>query len=241
MERLGQAVGALVAGDEAVIRDRVAVLQPAGQGRSEVPRDVAKVAELRVGSIALGADPGRPVVRRRRRRVGGDPAAERIDPRRLVEVAVDDEAAAAHACRRGGPRTSRPPRRRDRGSSTRRGAIVTVRDAPIGERQGPAEQHPEALVDALEAGLGVRDRLDRRPPDLGRLGQRGRDRDPDRSRCPARMRVDVARRPAGVVGRSRVPSDFPPGRRVAAAAEHRQRPLEPEHGLDRPLGSVLRS
>ncbi len=97
VERLGHPVGPAVALDEAAIRDRIARLEPAGQRRPDVPRDRPEVAGLRVGSIAVGADALVPVPRRRRGRVERHRAAERIDPRRLVEVPVDDELRSGHA------------------------------------------------------------------------------------------------------------------------------------------------
>ena len=69
--------------------------QPAGERRPEVPRHRPEVAELGVRAVALGADPLVPVVGRRRGRVDRHRAGERVEPRRLVEVAVDDEGGAA--------------------------------------------------------------------------------------------------------------------------------------------------
>ena len=69
VERLGHAVHAAVAVDEAVVGDRVAGLQPAGERRPEVPRDRPEVAELGVGPVAVGADALVPVVRGRRGRI----------------------------------------------------------------------------------------------------------------------------------------------------------------------------
>src|SRR5437899_3702213 len=57
---------------------------------------MGEVAALGVGAVALGADPFGPVVSRRRGRVDRYPAAERVGPRRLVEMAVDDKATATH-------------------------------------------------------------------------------------------------------------------------------------------------
>ncbi len=96
MVGLGHPVPAAVARDESQVCDRIAGLEPCGKRRAEVPVDVAEVAPLGVGSIALGADPSVPVMGGRRGGVRRDPAAEGIDPRGLVEVAVNDESAAAH-------------------------------------------------------------------------------------------------------------------------------------------------
>ena len=80
-----------VAVDEAAIRDRVALLEPAGERRPEVPRHRTEIAELRVRPVAVGADALVPVVRRRGGRVERHRAREGVEPGRLVEVAVDDE------------------------------------------------------------------------------------------------------------------------------------------------------
>ena len=97
VERLGHAVPAAIAIDEAAIGDRIAVLEPARERRTEVPGDPPVVAELRVGPVAVGGDPGVPVAIGRRGRVRRDDAGGRVQPRRLVEVAVDDEPRPAHA------------------------------------------------------------------------------------------------------------------------------------------------
>ena len=97
VERLGEPVDPAIPVDEAVVGDRVAGREPTGEGRADVPRHALEIAQLCVGSVALGADALGPIVGRGSRRVGGHGPAERIDPRRLVEVAVDDEVAAAHA------------------------------------------------------------------------------------------------------------------------------------------------
>ena len=72
MERLGHAVDAPVARDEAAVGDRVAVAsQPASVG----PRshDIApRLPSSAFGPVALGADPGVPVAGRARRWVGRD-------------------------------------------------------------------------------------------------------------------------------------------------------------------------
>ena len=117
MEGLREAIDATVAFDEPAIRDRIAVLKPARQGRSEIPRHVTEIADLGVRPIALGADAGRPVVCRRGRRVRRHPTAERVGPRRLVEVAVDDEAASAHVASDGAI---------DAGSSSARSWVVAT-------------------------------------------------------------------------------------------------------------------
>jgi hypothetical protein len=63
VEGLGHPVHAVVTVDEAVVGDAVAVLQPVRERRPEIPRDRPEVAELGVGSVAIGADALIPVVR----------------------------------------------------------------------------------------------------------------------------------------------------------------------------------
>jgi hypothetical protein len=75
---------------------RALATQPAAQRGAKVETDTGEFAGRCVRPVALLADPGVPVAGGRGRWVGRDGTAERVDPRRLIEVAVDDQAAAAH-------------------------------------------------------------------------------------------------------------------------------------------------
>ena len=92
--------------DHGAVGRRVAVLQPAQQGRPEVEADPLVVADAtgdasavvedrrgRVGRVALGRDPLVPVVVRVGRFLPLDLPRPGIVARRLVEVAVDAEVA----------------------------------------------------------------------------------------------------------------------------------------------------
>ncbi len=96
VERLGHPVDAAVAIDEAAVGERVAGLEPAGQRRTEVPRHRPEIAERGIGPVAIGADPLVPVARRGGGRIDRHRPGERIESRRLVEVAVDHEPGTAH-------------------------------------------------------------------------------------------------------------------------------------------------
>ena len=99
-------------------------------------------------------------------------AGERIEPRRLVEVAVDDERPRLTRRRAGGRRAAGAVRGvvvARRVSST---TDADVRRTAGASASGQRQEQPAALVDALEAGLRVRDGLDRRPPSVGRLATR---------------------------------------------------------------------
>ena len=143
-----------VAVDEPPIGDRVAVLQPAGQRRADVPRDRAEIAELGVRSIAVGADALVPVVRRRGRGSSGT-ARERVETGRLVEVAVDDQRGTGHA------------------PSSRRSCVVATTCVIVrsSARRAPGRTATTAAArcpgNALEPGLRVRHGLDRCPPRIG--------------------------------------------------------------------------
>ena len=208
--------------DEAAIGDRVAILQPAGERRSEVPRDPPEVAELGVGPVAVGGDPAVPVVGRRGRRVRRDQPGRR------------DRSATAGRSGRG-----------------RRGGAGSCLDAPrsrsarhgVRRRRPTNARHPAPGRSATTAAarcpgrrarsrlLGVGDGLDRGPPRLGRDRDGGGDRDPDVVVAlgePLHRLCDAAR----IVRRARA-ADLPPRRRVAAAAQHRRRPFDAEARVDR--------
>ena len=139
VERLREPVAASVPVDEAAIGRRIAVLQPGREGRADVPGDPGVIAEFRVGSIAVGRDPRVPIPRRGRRRVRGHQAGGGVDPEGLIEVPVDDESGSGHA------------------SAMWSRVTVTAFEYPhvptrAGfEAQRPREEHPAALVHALEA------------------------------------------------------------------------------------------
>ena len=137
--------------------------EPRGERRPEVPRDPGEVAALGVRAVALGVDALRssrgtapPTARR-------DLAGPRVEARRLVEVGVDRQPAAGHRAGR---------RRRSRGPAASRSPVCSTRDRrrlARPERDDPAGAATRAaLVDELEARLGVRDGLDRRDPDVDR-------------------------------------------------------------------------
>ena len=132
-----------ITGDEPPVGERIAVDQPAGERRAEVPGHVPEVAALGVRAVALLADPGGPVVSRCGRWVGRDGTAERVDPRRLVEVAVDDQPAATH---RG---AGAPAGIEAAASSVARSRVVvtswvtlTVRAAPASSASGQLNRRP---------------------------------------------------------------------------------------------------
>ena len=138
---------------------RVAGREPAGERRPEVPRHPAVVAPLGVRAVALRVDARVPVVERRGRGGPSGTAAERVDAQRLVEV--------PWTTRR--PRLTRPGRR-SRGACRLLGRAVAggahglaTGTAALARGRGAAATTAAgaALVDALEAVLGVRDRLDR--------------------------------------------------------------------------------
>ena len=107
---------------------------------------------------------------------------------------------------------------------------VTVMEAPAARASGQETRMPGALVDTLEAALRVRDRLDRRPPEVGRLGQARLDRDADRVVALGEGRHGRGR-PAAVVAAADA-VDLEPGRGIAATAEQHDRPFEPQDRLD---------
>ncbi len=82
---------------EAFVGRGVLGRQPARQRGPQVVRDVAEVAPLGVGLVALGIDPSVPVTIRGCGRLSGDLAGERVAALRLVEVAVDGELRATHS------------------------------------------------------------------------------------------------------------------------------------------------
>ena len=165
------------------------------------------------------------------------PSASTAGPTRRTLAARAIRSARVDRTTRDSPTSFQPAARRPRaedGSSVVRAVAIRrrrpdgsrpVRASPGAELESGHDSSSRALVDALEAALRVRDRLDRRPPGVGRLGRRSSRPRCRRSRCPGRASstaVGRARPSCGV----RVAVDLPPGRRVAAAAEHRQRPLD---------------
>ena len=168
IERLGHRVPAGRRRDEAAERRGSSA---ASHDASVGPRSHEirlEVAALGVRPIALRVDPLVPVVERRRRRLLRHQAGPRIDPGGLVEVGVDGEAAAGHG-------------RAAASAAATLGATATVATlldperGPLAgcERDRADEQDGAALVDELEAGLGVRDALDRGDPGADRpVGRR---------------------------------------------------------------------
>ena len=180
---------------------------------------MAVAPALGVRAVALRVDPRVPVAERGCRRVFRHLAGERVDREGLVEVAVDGQPTSCH--RR--PRR-RPRPRRDRARWPRR-----ARPGPNTPRRARApaagEQQRAALVDALEARLRVRDRLDRRPPGVadGSIGRRDRQPDLVVAGCEP-LDASAARPPSWAVRRpptSARPTGSP--RRPAASLPTRRR------------------
>ena len=198
-------------------RRRILGGQRGRQGGPEVVRDLVEVAALGVRAIALGRDPSIPRRVGRRARIGARRPTERVAALRLVEVGVDGEAAAGHRGSRSPSSAARSRRRRD-------GVLDAHGRGRAGrEVERPAEHEGRALVDALEAGLGVRDRLDRarsrsRPAVPPASRPRGRC-----SRCRSAASPSERRLPAASCGEA-LAAEQVVGGRVAAAAEHRQWP-----------------
>ena len=81
---------------EPLVRGGVVGRQPARQRGAEVVGDVAQVAPLGVGLVALGVDAGVPVAVRRRGRLRRDLPAERVAALGLIEVAVHGQPGSTH-------------------------------------------------------------------------------------------------------------------------------------------------
>ena len=223
---------------------------------------MAEVAALGVRPVALGADPGVPVVGRRGRRVGRDATAERI------RSATAGRSGRGRRAGRGSrsPAGGRPRRRHRsdlprRASRRRRGsaaaavlAVAAASSSP--DRAWSSRCRRSASATRRRPATAARTGAARRP------GRRARSRPPSSrpsrpaptTRRPARTRWSRPRRRSSrCPGRTCVTSvavpceswlarasvDLQPGRRVAAAAEHRQRPLDAEQRVERLVGSVL--
>ena len=108
-------------------------------------------------------------------------------------------------------------------------------DQPRTRRRGRAATTAAARCPGRRARSRSRSSRSSRPapttPSAG-LGDRRRRSRSRCSRCPGRARSTAAARPRASCAVA-LAADLPPGRRVAAAAEHRRRPFEAEPRVDR--------
>ena len=122
---------------------------------------------------------------------------------------------------------------------------TAIDDLPRRRRAGRQMQRPHegqaaALMGPLEAVLGDGDGLDGRPPDVGGRGDARGDRDADR--VVADSRWPCASRSSPVESkRDPLVAQVEPRGRIAAAAQHRQRPAETRSGRRWRVAPVLRA